>query len=150
MTFPCCPSLLLLSCCSGAGEPGCHGNWAVKHPEPAPSALGKDCSGEAQRRRWWRGNRSGGVGRCKADHVRNGSGQFCKGTAQEKYTHSIRNHTFMRKRRLPVFFLTMIQISFCPFRPIHLLSGWNTPGVYTCHIIKGVMTIPNLDLKDCF
>lgn len=148
MTFPCSPSLLLLSCCLRAGEPGCHGNWAVKHPEPAASPLGEGSSREAQRRGWLRGNRSWGVERWKADRVRNGFGLFCEDTAQEEYIGHKESRHFGEKQDnhlLPAFVFTTVQISLCLLPPIHLLSGSNTLSVCTYHIIKGIFTIPNID-----
>lgn len=133
MTFPCSPSLLFLGCCLGAGEPGCHGNRDVKHPEPAAPAVREDASGEAQRRGCWRGKRSRGVGRCKADRVRNGPGLFCESTEQEDYIQGIRNQTFRRKTGQPSvtsFFLRNdSNISLLP--SLHPFALWDQiPLVY--------------------
>lgn len=38
----------------------------------------------------------------------------------------------------------MFQMLLNPLSPIHLQSGSNTPNAYTGHLIKGVLTIPNM------
>ena len=147
MTFSCSPSCLLLSCRLGAEEPGCHGNRASKRPEPAYQPLEKipvvklkkgDAQGGAEVEEWE------GVMLTVA-----GAGLGCSAKA----LHELSVHWAYESRHsgekqinplLPTFFFKTFQMLLNPLPPVHLQSGSNTPNACTGHVIKGVLTIPNM------